>query len=122
MLVSGPDDAAGFADAIAELMADRDLRRRIIQEAYDVATARHSWPHFREIVATELTVGGVPAVPSLAGAAADVLAALTVRPPDRIERVQIRELSISGSYEITPVLRADDRGCFLRVVPLRPPC
>jgi dTDP-4-dehydrorhamnose 3,5-epimerase len=27
--------------------------------------------------------------------------------------VQIRELSVSGSYEITPVQRADDRGVFL---------
>lgn len=35
------------------------------------------------------------------------------RPPVRIHHVQIRELSIPDSYEITPVQHTDDRGVFL---------
>ena len=35
------------------------------------------------------------------------------RSPDRIEYVKIRELSVPGSFEMTPVQRADDRGVFL---------
>jgi dTDP-4-dehydrorhamnose 3,5-epimerase len=34
------------------------------------------------------------------------------RCPGRILRVQIRELSVPGSFEITPVQRRDDRGVF----------
>ena len=34
-------------------------------------------------------------------------------PSDRIYNVQIRELSIPDSYEITPIQRGDDRGVFL---------
>lgn len=34
-------------------------------------------------------------------------------PPIRMLAVQIRELSIPGSFEISPVQRADDRGVFL---------
>jgi dTDP-4-dehydrorhamnose 3,5-epimerase len=34
-------------------------------------------------------------------------------PPDKIKHVQIRELSIPDSYEITPIVRGDDRGVFL---------
>ena len=33
--------------------------------------------------------------------------------PDKIEHVQIRELTIPDAYEITPVQREDDRGVFL---------
>jgi dTDP-4-dehydrorhamnose 3,5-epimerase len=33
--------------------------------------------------------------------------------PGRIKHVQIRELSIPDSYEITPIVRGDDRGVFL---------
>jgi dTDP-4-dehydrorhamnose 3,5-epimerase len=33
--------------------------------------------------------------------------------PGKLYHVQIRELSIADSYEITPILRGDDRGVFL---------
>lgn len=33
--------------------------------------------------------------------------------PPRLDDVDIRELTVPGAYEITPVLRGDDRGVFL---------
>lgn len=54
MLVSGPDDIDGFVDAIEALMADHELRSRIVRNGYQHAVANHSWKAFIDQVDREI--------------------------------------------------------------------
>ena len=53
LLVSGPDDVDGFVSAIEELMASRELRRKIIDGGRELAIAQHGRVAFEELVRGE---------------------------------------------------------------------
>lgn len=50
MLTKGPEDIEGFVGAIVKLIESRELRRRIIQNAYDAAKNKHSWESFTKLI------------------------------------------------------------------------
>lgn len=47
LLVSGPDDIDGFANAVETLLHDPTRRRELIQHGYDFAVEKHSWKSFQ---------------------------------------------------------------------------
>lgn len=52
LLVSNPDDTAGFVEAIRHLMSSLEDRRSIIHSAYDFAASQHGWSTFTKLVDT----------------------------------------------------------------------
>lgn len=50
LLTNGPDDIAGYADAVERLMADIEFRRELIENGYAFAVSHHSWAAFARTV------------------------------------------------------------------------
>ena len=50
MLATGPDDIAGFVDAIEALIASPELRRTLVENGYALAARQHSWSVFQDAV------------------------------------------------------------------------
>lgn len=46
LLVAGPDDIAGYADAVESLIADPARRRALIERGHQFASEKHSWSAF----------------------------------------------------------------------------
>lgn len=54
LLAEGPEDTSGFVDAIERFIGDRSLRITLAENAYELASNRHSWELFVQRVQEDL--------------------------------------------------------------------
>ncbi len=54
LTAAGPEDIMGFADAVERLYRSVSLRRQLIEAGYALATSRHSWSAFTQLVQDDL--------------------------------------------------------------------